>query len=144
VLRLQREVRWIEAFRRANPGAPPTASRCCWRRWRKMLAQGRKPQSLSTASTRSHPRQRLPAAGGAARPQRYLIGLLIFLGLLGTFWGLLITIGSVAEIIAGLSAGSDALAMFERSSRACASRWAAWRPVSRPRCSAWPARWCWA
>ena len=44
---------------------------------------------------------------------RYLIGLLIFLGLLGTFWGLLHTIASVADIISGLSAGSDAVAMFE-------------------------------
>jgi len=37
---------------------------------------------------------------------RYMIGLLIFLGLLGTFWGLLQTINSVAGVISGLSAGS--------------------------------------
>src|SRR5690606_8110876 len=43
---------------------------------------------------------------------RYLVGLLIFLGLLGTFWGLLQTIASVADIIGGLSAGADAQAMF--------------------------------
>ncbi|MBS0224297.1 MAG: flagellar motor protein MotA [Proteobacteria bacterium] len=44
---------------------------------------------------------------------RYLIGLLIFLGLLGTFWGLLETIGSVADAISNLhvSAG-DPLKMF--------------------------------
>ncbi|MBB43659.1 MAG: flagellar motor protein MotA [Rhodospirillaceae bacterium] len=36
---------------------------------------------------------------------RYLIGLLIFLGLLGTFWGLLETIDSVGSVIAGLSVG---------------------------------------
>lgn len=34
---------------------------------------------------------------------RYLIGLLIFLGLLGTFWGLLRTVGAVSEVINGLS-----------------------------------------
>jgi hypothetical protein len=46
---------------------------------------------------------------------RYLIGLLIFLGLLGTFWGLLETIGSVADAISGLqvSAG-DPLQMFSK------------------------------
>ena len=33
---------------------------------------------------------------------RYLVGLLIFLGLLGTFWGLLKTIGSVGDVIGGL------------------------------------------
>jgi len=44
---------------------------------------------------------------------RYLIGLLIFLGLLGTFWGLLITIRSVGGIIGEMSVGSDPVAMFE-------------------------------
>ena len=37
---------------------------------------------------------------------RYTIGLLIFLGLLGTFWGLLQTISSVGDVIAGLTFGS--------------------------------------
>ncbi len=40
---------------------------------------------------------------------RYMMGLLIFLGLLGTFWGLLETIGSVGGVISGLSAGGDDL-----------------------------------
>ncbi|MFO1188550.1 MAG: flagellar motor protein MotA [Alphaproteobacteria bacterium] len=40
---------------------------------------------------------------------RYLIGLLIFLGLLGTFWGLLQTIGAVRDVIGGLSAGNGDL-----------------------------------
>jgi len=40
---------------------------------------------------------------------RYLIGLLIFLGLLGTFWGLLQTIGAVGDVISGLSVGSNDL-----------------------------------
>ena len=34
---------------------------------------------------------------------RYLIGLLIFLGLLGTFWGLLETVGAVSDVIGDLS-----------------------------------------
>jgi hypothetical protein len=37
---------------------------------------------------------------------RYTIGLLIFLGLLGTFWGLLQTIASISDVIGGLSVGS--------------------------------------
>ena len=36
---------------------------------------------------------------------RYLIGLLVFLGLLGTFYGLLETVGSVSGVISGLTAG---------------------------------------
>src|SRR4029079_18130717 len=44
---------------------------------------------------------------------RYMIGLLIFLGLLGTFWGLLQTISAVADAINSLqvSAG-DPISMF--------------------------------
>ncbi len=38
---------------------------------------------------------------------RYFTGLLIFLGLLGTFWGLLDTVIGVADVISNLSAGSD-------------------------------------
>jgi hypothetical protein len=41
---------------------------------------------------------------------RYMIGLLIFLGLLGTFWGLLQTINSVGGVIGGLNSGSGDLA----------------------------------
>jgi len=41
---------------------------------------------------------------------RYLVGLLIFLGLLGTFWGLLATVGSVSDAIKGLDVTSGASA----------------------------------
>ena len=45
---------------------------------------------------------------------RYLIGLLIFLGLLGTFWGLLVTITSVRGAIEGLTLqGSDFVSQFD-------------------------------
>ena len=46
---------------------------------------------------------------------RYLTGLLIFLGLLGTFWGLLLTVGAVSDVIGGMSVGSgDLNALFEQ------------------------------
>ena len=45
---------------------------------------------------------------------RYLVGLLIFLGLLGTFWGLLKTIGSVGDVIGSLAVNdSNMLNFFE-------------------------------
>lgn len=44
---------------------------------------------------------------------RYMIGLLIFLGLLGTFWGLLGTINAVGGVIGGLEVGQrDFAAVF--------------------------------
>ncbi|MCX7316094.1 MAG: flagellar motor protein MotA [Hyphomicrobiales bacterium] len=44
---------------------------------------------------------------------RYLTGLLIFLGLLGTFWGLLETVTSVGKVIQSMKSGNDAVLMFE-------------------------------
>ena len=46
---------------------------------------------------------------------RYMIGLLIFLGLLGTFWGLSQTIGSIGDVIRGLTVGGgDVAQVFEK------------------------------
>jgi hypothetical protein len=44
---------------------------------------------------------------------RYMTGLLVFLGLLGTFWGLIETVGSVGKVIEGLKVGGDAGALFD-------------------------------
>ena len=52
------------------------------------------------------PRLLAPMARRIGEISRYTIGLLIFLGLLGTFWGLLQTISSVGDVIAGLTFGS--------------------------------------
>jgi hypothetical protein len=46
---------------------------------------------------------------------RYMTGLLIFLGLLGTFWGLLRTVGAVSAVIHGMTIGSGDIAqLFEQ------------------------------
>ncbi|WP_291654827.1 flagellar motor protein MotA [Bosea sp. (in: a-proteobacteria)] len=44
---------------------------------------------------------------------RYLSGLLVFLGLLGTFWGLLDTVGSVGTVIKSLRTGAEAGVLFD-------------------------------
>jgi biopolymer transport protein ExbB/TolQ len=44
---------------------------------------------------------------------RYMTGLLIFLGLLGTFWGLIETVSSVGGVINDLKVGGDAGAVFD-------------------------------
>jgi len=44
---------------------------------------------------------------------RYLTGLLVFLGLLGTFWGLLETLGSIGKVIGSMQGGSDSTLMFD-------------------------------
>jgi len=49
----------------------------------------------------------------AREVSRYLTGLLIFLGLLGTFWGLITTVGSIGDIIKSMQVGNDAASMFD-------------------------------
>jgi hypothetical protein len=44
---------------------------------------------------------------------RYMTGLLVFLGLLGTFWGLIETVTSVGGVIQGLKPGGDGGSMFD-------------------------------
>src|SRR5262249_43641218 len=44
---------------------------------------------------------------------RYMTGLLIFLGLLGTFWGLIDTVSSVGKVLENLKVGGDAASIFE-------------------------------
>ncbi len=44
---------------------------------------------------------------------RYLTGLLIFLGLLGTFWGLLETVGSISGVLKSMQTGGDNAVMFD-------------------------------
>ena len=74
---------------------------------------------------------------------RYMTGLLVFLGLLGTFWGLIETVSSVGNVIQGLKAGGDAgTHVRTRCARASPRRSPAWAFRFRPRCSASPARWC--
>lgn len=43
---------------------------------------------------------------------RYLTGLLVFLGLLGTFWGLLETVGSIGGVIASLQGAGETASLF--------------------------------
>jgi hypothetical protein len=45
---------------------------------------------------------------------RYFIGLMVFLGLLGTFWGLLKTIGGVADTLSTITVQGDANQLFEQ------------------------------
>jgi hypothetical protein len=116
VLLLRAEVDWLEAFQRPRDGAPAQASP-------KLLA----PMASMFASRRSEkfslsaPAMRGVLDGISARLDesreisRYATSLLIFLGLLGTFWGLILTIGAVANVISEMSVGTgDVNALFNQ------------------------------
>ena len=49
----------------------------------------------------------------ARETSRYLTGVLVFLGLLGTFWGLIETVGSIGGVIRSMGGGGDASLMFD-------------------------------
>ena len=104
VWRLVREVRWVNSFRRGEETDP--------RRAPQLLAPMRalltrtQATALSTSSLRSILDSIATRLDEQRDTTRYLIGLLVFLGLLGTFWGLLGTIGSIGTTIQGLNPSS--------------------------------------
>jgi len=113
---LSPEVMWINHFRgkrkrfwRSTPGDPRLLAPLA----KALGQQDRELISLSPVSLSSlldSVRLRLDELRDVSR---YMIGLLIFLGLLGTFWGLLITVSAVGDLIGGLgSHGGDNSVMF--------------------------------
>jgi hypothetical protein len=104
VLMIGPEVSWLEAYRRgqANPANPPKLLAPM----ATMLGERRGRLSLSALATRSILDGIQARLDESQEISRYLIGLLVFLGLLGTFWGLLQTVASVGEAVRALSIGT--------------------------------------
>lgn len=113
VIRLNPEVDWIENFRNNRPpqGAPPKLLAPM----AAMVGERGDRLRLSALSMRSVLDGIASRLDESRDISRYTIGLLIFLGLLGTFWGLLNTVSSVGGVIGSLSInGGDVGAVFER------------------------------
>ncbi|MBI3710156.1 MAG: flagellar motor protein MotA [Proteobacteria bacterium] len=112
VLRLNPEIAWIENFRRNQITLSASRPPRLVAPMAAMLGERKGRISLSTTSLRTL----LDGIGSRLDESRdisrYMVGLLIFLGLLGTFWGLLETVGAVSTVISGLSATTDASALF--------------------------------
>jgi hypothetical protein len=115
VIRLYPEIRWVNAFRIADPGLSSTHRPTLLAPMATMLRDRTGALSLSATSMRSIMDSIGSRLDEARDTGRYLVSLLVFLGLLGTFWGLLETIGSVGKAIGALDtkAASDTGAMFE-------------------------------
>ncbi|HUI14322.1 MAG TPA: flagellar motor protein MotA [Xanthobacteraceae bacterium] len=112
VLRLYPEIGWVNRFRRADPGIAvkrppvllaPMAAIFGSRTGRMAISAQMLRGILDSIATR---------LDEARDISRYMTGLLVFLGLLGTFWGLIQTVGSVGGVIQGLKATGDAASMF--------------------------------
>ena len=101
------EVRWIEAYRSLQPGVSATDPPRLLAPMASMIGDRQGQLRLNTTSLRSILDGISARLDESRDISRYLIGLLIFLGLLGTFWGLLQTVSAVADVIAGLQVGGD-------------------------------------
>ncbi|MGZ3341300.1 MAG: flagellar motor protein MotA, partial [Reyranella sp.] len=117
VISLWPEVRWLRRFQHREEGAPPleTHSINLLVPLAAMVGDRQDQFRLSPTVTRAVLDGIATRLDERRELTRYLIGLLIFLGLLGTFWGLLETIGAVADAITNLQvAGGDAIQMFAK------------------------------
>ncbi len=98
------EIRWVKEFRRAEPGLTVPAHTSLLAPMAAMFRERTGPVRLNTLALRSI----LDSIGArldeSRDVSRYMIGLLIFLGLLGTFWGLLDTVLALGGAIRSLAA----------------------------------------
>jgi hypothetical protein len=113
VLRLFPEVNWVNSFRLADPGIAvdrqpvllaPMATLLGDRVGRVSISQQTMRGILDSIGNRLDESRDL---------SRYMTGLLVFLGLLGTFWGLIETVSAVGRVIEGLKVGADAGNVFD-------------------------------
>ncbi|MFB9355990.1 hypothetical protein [Sneathiella chinensis] len=105
VLMLYGEVTWAEGIRRAEKGMGPQSSPTLLSPLAAIIRESNGPLRL-TATTMNTLLDSISVRLDEGRDiSRYLINVLVFLGLLGTFWGLLETVGSVGDAIATLNVG---------------------------------------
>ena len=113
VTRLYREIEWANAFLESDSGIVIEREPVLLLPMARMLAGRSKREALSPLSLRAILDTIGMRLDESRDTGRYLTGLLVFLGLLGTFWGLLDTVGSVGKVIQSMKTGSDAALMFE-------------------------------
>jgi hypothetical protein len=113
VIRLFPEVAWVNQFRLADPGITVTRPPVLLAPMAAILRDRTGRMSISSVTMRSILDSIAIRLDEAREISRYMTGLLIFLGLLGTFWGLIETVGSVGKVLEGLQVGGDASSVFE-------------------------------
>jgi hypothetical protein len=113
VLRLEPEINWMNVFRTGQMGRSvaeenPVLLKPLIKHLSGIRQDRFKLSALSLRTVLEGIRAHLDESREISR---YMIGLLVFLGLLGTFWGLLGTIASVGNAIGGLQVGTREFAM---------------------------------
>ena len=114
VIRLFGEVSWVNGFRRADPALAAKRAPTLLAPMAAILGSERPDRVAISAQTMRAFLDSLATRLDEGRDiSRYLTGLLVFLGLLGTFWGLIETVGSVGSIINNLKVNGDSGAVFD-------------------------------
>ena len=121
---------WIEGFARERPGFRFHArARGCSPRWPHSFVRAAKTMQIGASSSRSILDSVATRIDEARDITRYIVNLLIFLGLLGTFFGLATTVPAVVETIRFARAPPKAKPAWRSSSGSC--------PGSRTSSKAW-------
>ena len=106
-LRLLPEHRWMQETQRRDKGPGSAIRPSLLATVSVVMAEEGKPTSLSAQNLRSILDGVAVRLDESREISRYMIGLLVFLGLLGTFWGLLITVQSVGNVVGGIDTSSN-------------------------------------
>ena len=115
VLRLFPEIHWVNNFRISDPGLKVDKPPVLLAPMATMLRDRTGHLSLATGSTRTLLDSVASRLDEQRETTRYLVGLLVFLGLLGTFWGLLQTVSSVGNTIGALdTTGGENVMLFDQ------------------------------
>jgi hypothetical protein len=108
VIRLYPEVAWVNSFRIADPGLAVNRPPVLLAPMAAILGSRVGRMAMSSQLMRGILDSIATRLDEARDIMRYMTGLLVFLGLLGTFWGLIETVGSVGHVIQGLTIGGEA------------------------------------
>jgi hypothetical protein len=121
VIRLFREVRWVNARRRAaNGDGPEPAPPVLLAPMAAVIGNGGRVQ-VPVATARALLDSIAARLDESRDTLRYLASLLILLGLLGTFWGLIETVGALGRIITGLRTGAESAVLFDELKQSLAA-----------------------
>ncbi len=113
VARLFPEIAWVNNFRLSDPGLAVERPPVLLAPMAAILGTRVGRMAISAQLMRGILDSIANRLDEARDISRYMTGLLVFLGLLGTFWGLIETVGSVGNVIQGLKTGGDAGNMFD-------------------------------
>jgi hypothetical protein len=113
VWRLFREIRWVNELGRVGDDERPAGEPVLLAPMAALIGNRASRAGLSVMTTRSLLDSIAARLDENRELVRYLAGLLVFLGLLGTFWGLIDTVGSVGKVIESMRTGADAGVLFD-------------------------------